>query len=335
MGDRVTIEEIGVPTPLRLVLEESDLPFAEEMGSEAFSSGGKLIKERIDLPGNKTPILHILNAPHRPLVINGAWRDWQWAQSGHARTQKALTERIRTRANQLKIQWSSQEYTAILDEAKYGEESDRSITYELTFEIITSPDQTDVREAEPKAAIDTATTINDVLKSRKQKTAALPMNRSVQQQVQSKLNDAYTAVANVQREVTALSKAVGNVTGQVRRVMGFVQSAQVAVTAVQAAFRTLQAERDLIKRNAESVSQFWQTQFAADVEFTDALAGLQAIRREARRRQVNATRLYRVRAGDTLEIIAQRTLGNVARVNELGVRPDQLVVGSLVRIPAS
>lgn len=333
MPERVTIEEIGVPSPLRLVLEDADLPFAEEMGSEAFSSGGKVIKERIDLPGNLKPIFHMLVAPERPLVIEGAWRDWQWAQTGHARSQKALCERIRKRANELKIVVYGEEYTGILDETKYGEESERSITYELTFEILTAPNQADVRTTETAAPVDQATTLGEVLKARRENVAKLPLNKTVQQQLQTYMNTAYTALGNVQREVTSLNKVVGNVTSQVRRVMGVARAAQNAVMAAQSAFRTLQLERDMVRRDASNTAAFWQQQFGADVEFTDALAGLQAIRRETRKRQIKSTRLYRVRSGDTLELIAQRMLGNVGRVNDLGVRADQIVPGALIRIP--
>ena len=333
MSEQIIIEELNVPSPLRLVLEETNLPYAQELEKEAFSSGGKLIKERIDLPGAQKPIIHMLTAPERPITIDGAFRDWQWAQTGHARTQKALCERIKKRGNELKIVIFGEEYTGILDETKFGEESERSITYELTFEIFTAPNQADTRLVETTSPVDQATSIADVIKVRQAETQKLKLNKTAQSTLQTSLNTVLVAMGDVQREVSALGKTVGDVAGPVRRVMSMARTAQDAVLSAQTAFRQVSVERDMIRRDASNIASFWQCQFGADVEFTNALAGLQAIRRGARSRLINSTRLYRVRSGDTLESIARHMLGNVGRVNELGVRADQLVPGALIRIP--
>jgi nucleoid-associated protein YgaU len=60
---------------------------------------------------------------------------------------------------------------------------------------------------------------------------------------------------------------------------------------------------------------------------------VQRLRAEARSRMQRAVRLYRVRPGDTLEAIARSELGDASRAGDLGLSPQDLVPGALIRIP--
>lgn len=330
------LEELDVPDPLRVELDGDDMPYAEERGSAAFESGGKLVKERIDLPGRTRPIFHVHAAPERPLTIKGAFRDWFHA-SGHARAQRDRLLEIWRRANLLRITWGDEERRGLLDEPKFGEESEHSITYELTFEIAETAATMGFDQA-PEAVTpleSLASALRARLARRRAELAALALERNLLQTILGAVDSVVGAMADVEREVAGLDRVVGNVGARVRRVTGVLQRAQNVLLTAQRLIGKVKTETDLTTRSATDVVDAWKTRAEAGVLLLDLADTLRTLRQRAIARERQGLRLYRVKPGDTLESIAQRALGSAARSAELGLRPDELTPGRLVRLPGA
>jgi hypothetical protein len=139
------IEEDIATDPQRVELSGPDLPHALPRSMPGFESGGSVEKDVIRLPGKKRPIYQVRQPIQRPMVIKGAFRDHLYVQAGgatgvpHARAMRDLIEAIRLRCNPVKITWSGETRRGLLDDAKFGEESDSEISYEITFEISEGP----------------------------------------------------------------------------------------------------------------------------------------------------------------------------------------------------
>jgi hypothetical protein len=140
------IEEDIATDPQRVELSGPDLPHALPRAFAGFESGGAVEMETVRLPGKKKPIYQVRQATHRPMVVKGAFRDHLYVQAGgatgvpHARAMRQLLEAIRVRCNPVKITWAEDTRHGIMSDAKFGEESQYEITYELTFEISEGPE---------------------------------------------------------------------------------------------------------------------------------------------------------------------------------------------------
>ncbi len=111
------------------------------------------------------------------------------------------------------------------------------------------------------------------------------------------------------------------------------KSAQERVRATILVLRAVRVEDVVPSGDTDLVTLWWGTYFATLATLDDTMDGLRTIRQEARRRVQRTVRLYTIRPGDTLESIARMVLGNAARGGELGLRPEQLSPGRVIRIP--
>jgi nucleoid-associated protein YgaU len=337
MPDRVTLAELNVSDALTVVLEDVDLPFGREGATAAFESGGKLIKERIDLPGRTQPIFHILAAPERPLTMRGTFRDSLAQRAGHARAMRAQLYKLYRRANLLKLTWAGDERVVLLDEPKFGEESQHAISWELTFEVALGPDDTAAADAPAQTTTsgqgDLVQALTAQLAARRAQMAALALARAPKTSVLDAFDQATAALDTVAREARALEAATGALTGPIRRVLGVAHQAQGLVTTLRGQLRTVVTRTDLLAQDAAALTAWSVASFGLESDLLDADILLQALLAATRRRLYRATRLYRVRPGDTLEDIARRALGSAARVAALGLRPEDLVPGRYIRIP--
>jgi hypothetical protein len=331
----IRITEKDVPSPREVVLDGDDMPYGEERGSAAFESGGKLVRERIDLPGRDAPIFHVHASPERPMVLKGAFRDWL-TSTGHARVMRDALLALWRRANLLRLVWGDQERDVLLDEPKFGEESEHSITYELTFEVATAPDSLSFEAAPPETA---ASTLVDVLKerlaARRAAMARVGLERTLLQSILAGVDAVLGGLDTLQREVSGLDRTVGDLGARVRRVTGIADRVRQLADAPQRLLRQLALQRALTVARAEDIAAGWKAQFDCVLTLDDVLDGMRTVRAEARRRERAADRLYRVKPGDTLESIAGALLGGAARAGELGLRADELTPGRLVRLPGS
>lgn len=142
------------------------------------------------------------------------------------------------------------------------------------------------------------------------------------------------ALASVEDAATSLERAaVGQVPEAAKRVIAASRIAQDAVAAAVLAIETTPADLAVPSGEVASLVHWTQAQLSTLVDLAAIADLLREVRSQARKRTQRAQRIYEVRPGDTLESIAQITMGNAARASELGLRDDQLTPGAIVRIP--
>jgi hypothetical protein len=144
------------------------------------------------------------------------------------------------------------------------------------------------------------------------------------------------ALATLEDAATSLERAaVGQVPEAAKRVIAAARIAQDAVAAAFLAIESTPNEIAVPSGDIASLVHWQRAQFATLDDLAGVSDQLRTLRAEARKRTQRTARIYEVRPGDTLESIAQITLGNAARASDLGLRDDQLEPGMVVRIPAS
>lgn len=333
MPSPVILEEVSA-APLRLVLAGTDLPTAKPREHAAWESGGEYRHSRVDLDGASEPFVQQHGATDRDIVFSGAFRDHLHARAGHARAQRDLIERIRARGRQLRLTWDGDERLCLLTATTFGEESKHEITYQLTLLVLRAPAR--ARSPARRAAVssDRLGRAAPSIEERANAIGALPLRRSALDSMRAALTTVQAAMTRAQNAVRDAEAAVRQAAVYVRRAIGVVQSAQQTIRSAIATVRTAQREAVLIEQQTTAIIGWARWQFDT-LAFLDELgADLWQATRDLRVRLAAATRLYTVRAGDTLESIARTQLGSAARAGELGVRADQLVPGLVIRIPA-
>lgn len=343
-GPLVLVER-DVPNPLRFEFAGTDLPFGRARTFAAFESGGKLIKERIDPPGSgNNPVFHVLVAPDRPVTIKGAFRDSQHAAVGHARDARDALMLLYRRSNLLDWTWGEERKIVLLDEPKFGEESPGDITYELTFEVANGggPEgfvASDRARTERAPAPDPMPLIRAELAARRAELESLRMRsvaRAAVLAIRQALDAADAACAAFQTANDALAfldprgglAAAG-------RALGLSRGAQIALDEARGAYAQRRAADVVPSGDPALTVQWWQAQTAGETTCRTAHDTIRSARASVLTRLRSASRLYRVAEGDTLESIALSQLGSSARANELGIRQDQLVPGTYIRIPGA
>lgn len=328
----VILEELSA-APLRLVLAGTDLPMAKPREHAAWESGGEYRHSRVDLDGATEPFVQQHGPTERDLVLTGAFRDHLHARAGHARAQRDLIERIRTRGRQLRLTWDGDERLCLLTGTTFGEESKHEITYQLTLLVLRPTARARPQTRRPAVSSDRLGRAAPRLEERTAALSSLALRRSVLDSMRSALSTVQAAMTRAQSAVRDAEAAVRQAATYVRRAVGVVQSAQQTIRAVIATVRAAQREAVLIAQQASSIIEWARWQFETLVFLDELGADLWQSTRDLRARLAAATRLYTVREGDTLESIARTQLGSAARANELGVRADQLVPGLVIRIP--
>lgn len=331
MGTLFVFREIDVPDPLRVALAGDDAPYGKAEEQAAFTTGGALLHKRRKLPGRRGALFHVQAADDEPLEITGAFRDFRMGQ-GHADAMRRKINRIRERANLLRVTWDGQSWTALLTSAKFGQEDRGHVTYELRFDIA-QPDGTSSGVPEQRRA--DADTVDRIL-------ADLRARRAVQQAQRADALNTLNAVMNaVESAIDAFSTALRQVeqvndivSRQVRRVTSLGLQAQQKCADARRTLRGMQRAAVLLRDQAQDAVA-WDNYVGG---LNDGLHAAAATCRDAveqqRKRERQASRLYRVKPGDTLERIAQAMLGDAGRAGDLGLTPAQLVPGVVVRIPA-
>ncbi len=345
MPDVVVIQE-DVPSGLRVELRDADTPHARPRATPAFESGGPVEREKIYLPGRTRPILQIQQPRERDLVIKGAFRDHLHAQDGgtdarHAKQMRDRLETIRRRCNVVLVTWDGEQRVCFLAETKFGEESAFEKTYELTFDVLDAgapgADVAAAARRAPGTEADLATQARALvaeLRANLARARAALAARQLVDQLENGLDLADAALGDLQTAAEALQGAdPKNVFAAVARATGAGRLAHTAATAVQLVARATGAASAVPTNDPDFVVAWWQLQFGVDDTMNIVIDLVRECRAQALARARQATRLYLVQPGDTLETIARNALGSAARAGELGLRPEDLVPGTYVRIP--
>jgi uncharacterized protein YkwD len=348
MPDTFTIEENLDSGALSVTLQGSDMPYALPRSTPGFESGGPVEHEEIYLPGRERPIFQVKQARERPLVIKGAFRNHLFVRDGgdtgvsHARAMRDSIERIRKRANLLRLTWTGEQRLGLLTEATFGEESEHEISYELTFKIAVGvldrlgtanedgqrhePNRADVvadlraRLAEIQTRLDALAQMATTLSTVSSIAAAVSVADSALEQL------AVDADALDQAPRTAVSTAAA-------KFFSTGKSVQAAVAAAASMIGNTLAADVVPSGQAEPLAAWFAFQLTSFDALTGVAIELQLQRTKARAQIRKTVRLYTVRPGDTLESIARKQLGDQARASELGLAPQDLRPGRVVRIP--
>lgn len=328
----IVFKEFDVPNPLRCNLRDDDTPYAHIQEEAGFTNGGELTMKRVVLPGRREPLYHVMRADDRPLVFRGAFRDYRMG-AGHALAQRNLIERMRDRANLLRLAYDGRQWTVLLKETSFGEEGPGHITYELTFDVGLPPDvggaTAPARNAGGSAALDR------VLAQLRARPVPPPQARGIL----AAFNRIMRAVEGAMEQLTDAQRQLENVRDnavrQVRRVTSLGAQVQERTQDMRRMMTDSEnTARALFTSVKDTVT--WDT-FKAGL-FTDMRRVDQVARdatEDARRRQYAPARLYRVKPGDTLESIAREQLCDASRSADLGVSAAQLYTGMILRIPTA
>jgi hypothetical protein len=345
MATRITIRENIQADALEVTLEGADLPLAAPREQPAFESGGPVERELIYLPGLEKPIVQVQQPRERPMVITGAFRVHQHLQDGgtdvdHARAMRDALEEIRYRCNPLTVSWGSQARDCFLAEARFGEESETEISYELTFDVLAGPnrpERTPPQDPVTQPPSTIAEQLRAELAERRAEWEALrgtEVSKQVIDAVVVGLDTIDSGAGDAQTGAVALEQSSGPAkSAAVSTVMAHAAAARASTMTLRDVLATTTLAAAVPSGDPAAVTALWGAQFRTGATLLSALDQLRAVSLAARRRVQAGTRLYQVRPGDTLEAIARQTLGNAARVGDLGVRADQLVPGRLLRIP--
>jgi len=341
------IEEIGVANPVRVLLADEDLPFGRARDFAAFESGGEIRlgnDDGVRLPGGRV-VFHVMYAKERPLILKGAFRDSLLGSDGHARRYRDNVDLIRKRANLVRVTWASESRTGLLQDAKFGEEDEHNITYELKFIISdgagTSPpasDEMSLPDVSPLALI--AQMIADFAMIK-----AIDVSVAVASQValtvkaleyacEQRMNDTATYVASLDAPQDTSQAALREAA---QRCQSSASQAQTSIAALSTYISglTLATAISSPSPSADDAIAFATYQNTSRTTCDSALDTFRVISIKAATLAGTSTRLYQIQTGDTLESIAQSQLGSRGRASEIMLPGPAPVAGSWIGIPGA
>lgn len=353
MASSVFVIQEAIPNGLRVELLDTDMPFGRARDLAAFETGGELMiaQSGIYNPGSPLPIIQVMQARERPLIIKGAFRDRiyvgktgltaaQGDQSNHARFMRDALETIRRRGNYVDIQWENESRRGVLIETRFSEESRNDIAYELKFFISAPANAPGTTQA---AGMIKVASLQDLQAQMAEKALILRARMAklaISAVIQTAIVVAWSATSSsidvVGITTTALERAQSSPHRLLYRVNAVVASASSVQTQVQNLKTLLDATRAdsaMLAGAVDAYVSFWTVASQTQVLLDQLQYAMWVMKSQAYDKLRAATRLYRVQPGDTVEQIALAQLGSSARAQDLGVRQDQLVAGQYIRIP--
>lgn len=340
------IVEVGVPDAISVTFEDDDLPHGRRRERAAWQEGGtvKLGEQGgTYLPGSSKPILHPLYSTFRPRTLKGALRDHLVGVAGHARKMRDDLERIRLRANMLRISWDLEGFTGFLVESTFGIEDAANITYELQF-IVEEPfglaeQDSSASVAHPDAGPDLVAQMVQAAAANRAELEALSMSAAVSLVILAAQGEVETALGTALEAVTQLESGQVGQGQQMRQAVastiGAALGAAASATALAAAVDGLGPVDVLPVVDAAGAAAWSVAQADAILFASKAADAMRSVAQQARAKLLSSRRLYLVQPGDTLDRVALAALGSRARVEDLGLTPAQLAaaVGSYIALP--
>lgn len=321
---------------IRVELQDHDLPFGRARKGAAFDLGGEVITNEAFLDGRVSPIIHTRYEDFEPTVVKGHIRDHFTGDSGHAYEVRQQLEALKSRKGLVDLSIGKLHWVAFFKKAKFGYEGESDITYELTFRVVEGP-QTSPKDPAPfgpaLAPVDMMTNARAALAADRAAFLAISLSRVAAAQLRlafdnldSSLDDATSAASDF--EAAATSSSANALTARC-------QDAKDKCDALMAAAQAYAAADAVPRVTAGAMAAYQQQQSTTCVDALTTRAQLQNLQISARQTVTKGTRLYRVVAGDTVESIATDKLGSKARAAEIGYKPQDLVAGRFIRIPAA
>lgn len=352
MSGSLIIEEIDVSDPIRVELAGDDAPHGRRYESAAWEEGGSIELGEDDgtrLPGRPKPIYHVLFDKFRPRVYRGALRDGLTGDPGHARQVVKALERIRRRANPVKVTWLDDTYEGLLVDANFGNETPGAadevsdIRYELKFSV---SEVYDLSDADPEPAPSTDDSPNLITRIAGN-VAAVRANLtavSFRAPVAAALEVGWRALEDTTSAVQAASETLESGTAVAEQRRAAVKRTEAAAHACSAAGKALadqvnelDQETALEDRSLPSRAAFEALRAQVLQQMLALRDAMRAVAIAARAKLQASARLYLVRDDDTLDSIALGQLGARSRAEDLGLTPAQLAAarGRYIRLPGA
>lgn len=348
------IKEDIANNPMSITLEDTDMPYGRPREVEGFQSGGKvdIAQGGIYNPGSDRVVLQMMAHRENKMTIKGAFRDRIRAgvqrQSNndvmpqHAKKMRDKLELIKRRGNKLKITWDGDERTGVIEETVYGEEGPHDITYAITFFIAEPPTggaRNNTNATNPTPSLEDLRAQMAAAHAQQQvELAAMATQAAVTATISNALGFAANAIDTLGLATTTLEREVLSTPAQVQTAVNNTNASaanvQTQIQAIQdAGYDKTPADQAMVNQSIDEYMKWWVWQSKTKIMLDQQSDAMRQIRLQATEQVRQATKLYRVQDGDTLESIALQQLGSKARASDLGIRQDQLVPGSYVRIP--
>lgn len=328
-----------------VTLTEHELPYGRRHELAAFESGVEvdIAEDGVYNPGSDRVTIPVMQPRYLPMVLKGRFHDAFFPKDpGHSRSQRDKLTKLAQRANPVKITWGDDERQGLLRIAKFGEESEFDIAYDLTFFIAVPPTGT----APPRQdgllppTDDPSDLLSQLQAQAAQHQAALDavaLRTFAASQYASLFSSANAALEAASTAALAFATAQVSTPHQIlsagRSVIASVQSTQDQFTALKAYTQNLDDEDAVSPVTADNITAWWAWSYDAQDDFLSILDTLRTIAQTAQLALRKATQIYQVQEGDTLESIAQQKLGARGRSLDLGISQADLVPGNYVRIP--
>lgn len=341
---------------LSITLEDTDMPYGRARELSAFQSGGKvdIAQGGIYNPGSDRVVLQMMAVRENKLTIKGAFRDRiragaqrssaGAAEPNYARSMRDKIEHIKRRGNLLKISWNGDERSGVIEETVFDEEGPHDISYAITFFITVPPTGTSLRDdtgllTKPTPSIEDLRA--QMAANHAQQMAdelTLATNAAVVAGISNALGFVANAIDALGTMTTTMERQVLSTPQQIataaNNVNSSAQNVQTQIQAVRdAGFDQMPADQAMVNQSIDDYMKWWVWQNNTSTHLDQTMDAMRQIRLQTNQQVKKATKLYRVQSGDTLESIALTQLGSQARAADLGIRPDQLVVGAYIRVP--
>jgi hypothetical protein len=339
----IVIEElIG---DLVCTLSEHELPYGRRHELAAFESGVEvdIAEDGIYNPGSDRVTIPVMQPRYLPMQLKGRFHDAFFPNDrGHARKQRDLLTKIAQRANPVRVTWGDDERQGLLRIARFGEESEFDIAYDLTFFVAIPPTGTaPQREDGLLSPSDDPTDIVDQLRAQaadqQSELAAVALRAEVASVYSSRYASVGAALDALSTATLAFSTAILSNPHQAlsaaRNVVASAKATADQFQSLKAYTEGLDAASASAYVSGDNDASWWAWSYNTQDDTLGILDQLRTIAQVALTTLRKSTRLYRVQEGDTMESIAFQQLGSRGRSLDLGISQADLVVGNFVRIP--
>jgi hypothetical protein len=326
-------------------LTEQELPYGRRHELAAFESGVEvdIAEDGIFNPGSDQVTYAVMQPRYLPLVIKGTFHDVFFPNDhGHARSQRDLLTQIAQRSNPLKVTWGDDERQGILKLAKFGEQSQYDIAYELTFFVAVPPNggapaRQDGSVPQTDDPSDLLSQMEALAAQHQAELDAVALSTAIASDI-ANLFDSFNAALEVagtaaiafgSAQLASPHEAISVAAG----LISATASAAAQASALAAYVQGIGEASAVSPPTADNICAWNASAFDLVDDLLGMLSTLRTIAQTAQLAVRKATRLYRVQDGDTLESIAQQQLGSRGRSLDLGVSQADLVPGNYIRIP--
>ena len=353
MPDQFVIEELTGTDPIKVTLEEHELPFGRPRRGGAFDVGGPVNHDKIYLDGRIPPIIHAKQPQFHPVHIHSHFRDRFKAEPDRAWGFVQQLEQMRQNMRLLSLTWWKLTWTAFMADGRFPVEGTGDFTYEIRFEILSGPSTKPYVDDDrllrlTSSPADLAAETRAMFAADRAAMLAVFLSRISFNVVDDAFANVDTALGLVEDAAASFESAPARADAEGKRLIGRAEEAKSRCDDLQAQLDNLNVTNSasatasgtaaalasvLTSPAADAEAAYWAWLYAAAA---DVLAGKDNLRKMqyTARQRINATKkLYVVADGDTLERIALANGLPASKANDLGYTAADLKVGRTLRIP--